>query len=68
MSKSSCPHPSAELGMSGSPMSSAPFIRIALIKSDLGSVINWDSRRYCLTIVAAPAATGVAMDEPSRVM
>ncbi len=64
--RSSCPHPSSAFGMSGFPISSAPFMRMALIRSERGSLIPSDSLRYCLVIAAAPAATGVAMDDPFR--
>ena len=49
-------------------MSSAPLIRIARIKSERGSLMPSVSLRYCLTIAAAPATTGVAIDEPLSVM
>ena len=54
--------------MSAVPMSSAPLIRMARIRSERGSLIPSDSLRYCRTMVAAPATTGVAIEEPLSVM
>ena len=49
-------------------MSSAPLIRMARIRSERGSLIPSICLRYCRTMAAAPATTGVAMEEPLRAM
>ena len=68
LATSTCPQPSEGFGMSAVPMSVAELMRIALIKSDRGSVIPASVRRCWRNMVTAPAATAVAIDEPLSVM
>ena len=63
-----CPHPSKAFGISGAPKSSAPLINTERIKSERGSTMPSFTRRNCLAIVVAPAATAVDIEEPLSVM
>ena len=64
----SWPQPSRGFGTSNSPISSAPLTSIALIKSEFGDVRPTSSLRNCRAIAEAPATTGVAIEDPLRVM
>ncbi len=58
------PHPSSSFGISLVPISWAPRTNKALTKAPCGAGRWAISSRYSLTIAAAPAAFGVAIEVP----
>ena len=60
LSRSICPQPSAELGISAVPKSRAPLISVALMRDALGEDIPPCSLMYSLTSAVAPPAIAVA--------
>ena len=67
-SRSTWPHPSSALGMSGAPMSSAPLMTTAFTSALLGEFTPTCSRMNSRVNAVTPEATAVACEVPDRDM